>query len=94
MDIDVGAYSANNSEPTSNGTVTVISTAGDLTSTVAMSGGQWVSPFTNRILKWGPDIGEAAGDIGPGTTTHVWTDSWPSQIHALSGANFKASSTP
>lgn len=91
-----GANSASNAQPTPTGSVTVTSTSGDLTASVAATGGTWVSPFTNQILKWGVDSGETGGDIGPGTgtTTHTWSDTWSWQIHAISGANFKASATP
>src|SRR5207247_5950965 len=49
--------------------------------------------YTNQSLKWGVDSGQGGGDIGPGTgtTTHAWTDKWPLNAHAVSGANFKAS---
>src|SRR5207249_138652 len=38
------------------------------------------------------DSAQGGGDIGPGTgtTTHAWTDEWPLNAHAVSGANFKA----
>lgn len=87
-----GAFRATNTEPTSSASATITSNTGDLTATVAITSGEWVSPFTNRMLKWGIDNGEAGGDIGPGTgtTTHTWMDTWPGQTHAVSGANFKA----
>jgi len=91
-----GTFAANDSDPSATASVTVTSNAGDLTATIAATGGAWVSPFTNQTLKWGVDISEAGGDVGPGTgtTTHTWTDQWAWQSHAISGANFKVSATP
>jgi hypothetical protein len=104
---DVGVIAVSGADPTTpctNGTflagdarplttsVTIASTAGDLTASVAYTNDVWVTPFTNQTLKWGVDSGVAGGDIGPGTgtTTHAWTDQWPLNAHAVSGANFKA----
>jgi hypothetical protein len=72
--------------------VTVTSSSGDLTATVATTSNAWVAPFTNQALKWGPDSSSVAGDVGPGTgtTTHTWMGQFFGEIHAVSGANFKA----
>ena len=73
--------------------VTIASTTGDLTASVAYTNSAWLAPYTNQALKWGVDSGQGGGDIGPGTgtTTHAWTDQWALNAHAVSGANFKAS---
>ena len=76
--------------------VTIASNPGDLTASVATTGNEWVSPFTNETLTWGVDSNVTGGDIGPGTgtTTHRWTDQYLWQRHAVSGANFKAAVGP
>jgi hypothetical protein len=86
-----GTFLAGNSRPVTT-SVTITSTAGDLTASVAYTNDAWVAPYTNQTLKWGIDSSQAGGDIGPGTgtTTHAWTDKWPLNAHAVSGANFKA----
>jgi hypothetical protein len=86
-----GTFLAGNSRPVTT-SVTIASTAGDLTASVANTTGGWVAPFTNQTLKWGVDAGVIGGDIGPGTgtTMHAWTDQWALNAHAVSGANFKA----
>jgi hypothetical protein len=87
-----GTFSANNSAPTATTSVTIPSNAGDLTASIGYTANQWVSPYTNQILKWGIDGSAAGGDIGPGTgsTPHTWTGQFPNETHAVSGANFKA----
>jgi hypothetical protein len=87
-----GTFSANNSAPTVTTSVTIPSNAGDLTASIGYTANQWVSPYTNQLLKWGIDGSAAGGDIGPGTgsTTHTWTDQFANTTRAVSGANFKA----
>jgi len=87
-----GTLAASNSSPSTTTSVTVTSSSGDLTATVATTSNAWVAPFTNQALKWGPDSSSVAGDIGPGTgtTTHTWIGQFFGEIHAVSGANFKA----
>jgi hypothetical protein len=84
-----GTFLAGNAQPVTT-SVTIASTTGDLTASVAYTNSAWVA--TNQALKWGLDAGQGGGDIGPGTgtTTHAWTDQWPLNAHAVSGANFKA----
>jgi len=91
-----GTFAAFNSSPASATSVTITSNSGDLTASVGFTANTWISPYTNRTLKWGIDSGAAGGDIGPGTgtTTHTWTDAYAGQTHAVSGANFKAAGTP
>jgi hypothetical protein len=86
-----GTFLAGNSRPVTT-SVTIASTTGDLTASVASTNDAWAVPYTNQTLKWGLDSGQAGADIGPGTgtTTHAWTDRWPLNAHAVSGANFKA----
>jgi hypothetical protein len=86
-----GTNLAGNSRPLTT-SVTIASTTGDLTASIAYTNDVWVAPYTNQTLKWGLDSSQAGGDIGPGTgtTTHTWTDQWPLNAHAVSGANFKA----
>jgi hypothetical protein len=86
-----GTFFAANSQPVTT-SVTIASTTGDLTASVAYTNSSWVAPYTNQTLKWGVDSGQGGGDIGPGTgtTTHAWTDQWALNAHAVSGANFKA----
>src|SRR4029077_3960279 len=83
-----GTFFAGNSQPATT-SVTIASTTGDLTASVAYTNSAWVA--TNQALKWGLDAGQGGGDSGPGTgtTTHTWTDQWPGNAHAVSGANFK-----
>jgi hypothetical protein len=108
MNVDVGVITvsgADQTTPCTNGTfvaannsgatttsLTVTSTSGDLTATVAFNQNQWLSPFTNQTLKWGIDSSVAGGDIGPGTgtTTHTWTGQWSTETRSISGANFKS----
>src|SRR5439155_16581346 len=87
-----GRFAASNSTPAPTTSVTIASDPGDLTASIGITGGTWVTPFTSQTLKWGIDSSAAGGDIGPGTgaTTHTWTDQFSFQIHAVSGANFKA----
>src|SRR5437773_1928543 len=87
-----GTFLAGNSRPVTT-SVTIASTTGDLTASVAYTNSAWAASYTNQALKWGVDSGQGGGDIGPGTgtTTHAWTDKWPLNAHAVSGANFKAS---
>jgi len=87
-----GRFAASNSTPAPTTSVTIASNSGDLTASVAFTGGTWVTPFTSQTLKWGIDSSAAGGDIGLGTgpTTHTWTDQFYFQTHAVSGANFKA----
>jgi hypothetical protein len=87
-----GTFAATNSAPTATTSVTITSNSGDLTASIGYTANQWVSPYTNRILKWGIDQSAAGGDIGPGTgsTTHTWTGQFANETHAVSGANFKA----
>jgi hypothetical protein len=91
-----GTFAANNASPAATTSVTITSSAGDLTASVGATDDAWVTPFTNQTLKWGIDSTVTGGDIGPGTgtTTHTWTDQYYFQTHAVSGANFKASATP
>ena len=91
-----GTFSANNSTPTATTSVTITSNPGDLTASIGFTDDSWVTPFTNQLLKWGVDSGAVGGDIGHGigTTTHTWTDNYPGQLQAVSGANFKAAGTP
>ena len=86
-----GTFLAGNSRPVTT-PVTIASTDGDLTASVAYTNDAWAAPYTNQTLKWGLDSGQGGADIGPGTgtTTHAWTDRWPLNAHAVSGANFKA----
>jgi hypothetical protein len=86
-----GTFFAGNSQPVTT-SVTIASTTGDLTASVAFTNSAWAAPYTNQALKWGVDAGQGGGDIGPGTgtTTHAWTDEWALNAHAVSGANFKA----
>src|SRR5204863_3959222 len=86
---------AGDSQPVTT-SVTIASTTGDLTASVAYTNSAWVTPPTNQALAWGVDSGQGGGDIGPGTgtTTHTWTDQWPLNAHAVSGANFKAVAGP
>jgi len=87
-----GTSLAGNSRPVTT-SVTIASATGDLTASVAYTNDAWAVPYTNQTLKWGLDSGQGGADIGPGTgtTTHAWTDQWPLNAHAVSGANFKAS---
>ncbi|MGA1999909.1 MAG: Ig-like domain-containing protein [Terriglobales bacterium] len=89
-----GTSFASNSSAAATTSVTITSNPGDLTASIGYTGDNWKSPFTNQTLKWGVDSGVAGGDIGPGTgtTTHTWTDDYAGQLHAVSGANFKATS--
>jgi uncharacterized protein (DUF58 family) len=89
-----GTSFASNSSAAATTSVTITSNPGDLTASIGFTGDNWKSPFTNQTLKWGVDSGVAGGDIGPGTgtTTHTWTDDYAGQLHAVSGANFKATS--
>jgi hypothetical protein len=95
---------ANQTAPVANGTfvgfanspsnatsLTITSTPGDLTASVAYTTAAWVAPFTNQTLTWGPAASVTAGDrgAGTGTTTHTWTDQWAFQTVVISGANFK-----
>ena len=91
-----GTFAGINSSPTATTSVTIVSNAGDLTASVGYTLDAWVAPITNQTLKWGLDSAAAGGDIGPGTgsTTHTWTDPYAFQSHAVSGANFKAATTP
>ena len=86
-----GTFFAGNSRPVTT-SVTIASTTGDLTASVAYTNSSWAVPYTNQTLKWGLDSGQGGADIGPGTgtTTHTWTDQWALNAHAVSGANFKA----
>ena len=61
-----GTFFAANSQPVTT-SVTIASTAGDLTASVAYTNSSWVAPYTNQTLKWGVDAGQGGGDIGPGT---------------------------
>src|SRR5206468_9700056 len=90
-----GTFAAGNSQPLTT-SVTILSAPGDLTAGVAWTDSNWVAPYTNQTLKWGVDTGWAGGDIGSGTgtATHSWTDQWPLNVHAVSGANFKAAIGP
>jgi uncharacterized membrane protein len=87
-----GTFAATNSSPSRTTSVTITSSPGDLTATLAFTQNVWVTPFTNQTLKFGPDSSAVGGDIGPGTgtTTHSWTDQFSGEWHAVSGANFKA----
>jgi hypothetical protein len=87
-----GTFSAFNSAPTQNISVTVTSNLADLTASVAITSDSWLNPFTNQRLVWGIDSATVGGDVGPGTgtTTHTWTDQYFSQTLSVSGANFKA----
>jgi len=93
--VNGGVFQATSSAASNSGVVTVTSNAGDLTASVAVASDGWVTPYTNRSIKWGADVNSnpitAGGDIGPGTgtTTHTWTDQFIGTVHALSGANFK-----
>jgi hypothetical protein len=91
-----GTFVASNSSPAKTTSVTITSNPGDLTASIGYTANSWVTPYTNRTLKWGVDSKAAGGDIGPGTgtTTHTWTDAYAAQLHAVSGANFKAAGTP
>jgi N,N-dimethylformamidase beta subunit-like protein len=90
-----GTFVAHNSTPSSTVSVTIASQPGDLTASIGFSGDVWVTPFTNQTLRWGVDSGVVGGDTGAGngTTSHVWTDQYFYQSHAVSGANFKAAGT-
>jgi hypothetical protein len=87
-----GTFVATAAAPTATTSLTIISNPGDLTATVAATNGNWATPFTNQLKKWGIDSTEVGGDIGrgAGTTTHTWTDTWPYTGRTISGANFKA----
>jgi N,N-dimethylformamidase beta subunit-like protein len=91
-----GTFAAANSTAGTSTSVTIASNSGDLTASVGYTEALWVIPFTNQTLKWGIDSSVTGGDIGPGlgTSTHTWTDQYPGQTHAVSGANFKAAATP
>src|SRR5205814_9220818 len=82
-----GTFLAGNSRPVTT-SVTIASTTGDLTASVAYTNDAWAAPYTNQTLKWGVDSGEAGGDIGGGTgpTAHTWSDPWPHNPHAGAGA--------
>ena len=90
--VNNGVFTVLNSAPSASASVKIISNPGDLTSSIGYTADQWVTPFTNQILKWGIDSSVIGGDIGPGTgtTTHTWTDKYAFQILAISGANFKS----
>jgi hypothetical protein len=87
-----GTFAAFNSSPSVSTSVTITSNLGDLTASIGFTANQWISPFTNQMLKWGIDGSAAGGDIGPGTgtTTHTWTGQFANETHVVSGANFKA----
>src|SRR5882762_7847656 len=87
-----GTFVASNSSPAITSSVTIASNPGDLTASIGTTANQWISPFTNRTLKWGIDSSEVGGDVGPGTgtTTHAWTGQFANETHVVSGANFKA----
>jgi hypothetical protein len=87
-----GTFAAFDSSPSVSTSVTVTSNPGDLTASIGTTANQWISPFTNQTLKWGLDSASAGGDVGPGTgtTTHTWTGQFANELHAVSGANFKA----
>ena len=87
-----GAFATFNSSPDITTSVTIISNSGDLTASIGYTTNQWVSPFTNQTLTWGPNSSAAGGDRGPGTgtTAHTWSDQFFTITHSVSGANFKA----
>ncbi len=87
-----GGFSAATENPGAATSLTIASSLGDLTASVAYTTNKWKTPYTNQTLKWGLDSTSAGGDIGPGTgtATHTWTDQYSFQSHAVSGANFKA----
>src|SRR5436190_2364338 len=88
-----GTFAATNSAPTPTTSVTITSNPGDLTASVGYTiDAAWSTQSTNQTLKWGIDSGATGGDIGPGTgaTTHIWTDQFAGESHAVAGANFKA----
>jgi hypothetical protein len=87
-----GTFAASNSAPDATTSVTITSNPGDLTASIGQTTAAWVAPFTNQMRKWGIDSSVAGGDIGPGTgtTTHTWTDQFPSETHSVSGASFRA----
>ena len=91
-----GTFSASSSSPAKTTSVTITSNPGDLTASVGYTSNSWVTPYTNETLRWGVDSKAAGGDsgLGTGTTTHTWTDAYAGQVHAVSGASFKAAGTP
>lgn len=94
--VNNGTFAASNSSSTAGTSVTITSNSGDLTASIGYTADAWKSPYTNQTLKWGVDSNMVGGDIGPGTgtATHTWTDVYAFQTHAVSGANFRAASTP
>jgi hypothetical protein len=112
LNADVGVITVSGADqmgPCTNGTfaassnylnpatsITIASSAGDLTASVGFTGNAWATPPTNQTLTWGLDSGAAGGDLGPGTgtTTHTWRGQFSNETHAVSGANFKASLAP
>jgi len=90
--VNNGVFTATNSAASNTTPLTINSSPGDLTASVAFTSNTWASPFTNQNLKWGLDSGVAAGDVGAGagTTIHTWTGQFVGESHVISGANFAA----
>ena len=87
-----GTFVAFNSSPSVSTSVTITSNPGDLTASMGATANQWITPFTNQTLQWGPDSNAAGGDIGPGTgtATHTWKGQFTNEMQVVAGANFKA----
>ena len=84
-----GRFTAFNASPAAATSLTIPSSPGDRTASIAFTTNDWVS--SNQTIVWGPDSSSVQGDIGAGTgnTTHTWTGPYAG-THSVSGANFHA----
>jgi hypothetical protein len=84
-----GRFTAFNASPAAATSLTIPSSPGDRTASIAFTTNDWVS--SNQMIVWGADSSPVQGDIGAGTgnTTHTWTGLYAG-TRSVSGANFHA----